>query len=56
MESIIRKVNVGQVQFRNFYFSWGFYFSASTLSYKKIFKYFSNEKIINFKTDKILIG
>ncbi|GAA0747221.1 hypothetical protein [Clostridium oceanicum] len=50
MELIARKVNVGQLQFKNYYFSWGFYFSARTLSYKKIFKYFSNEKITNSKT------
>ncbi|MFD3157668.1 hypothetical protein ACFIJ5_12505 [Haloimpatiens sp. FM7330] len=44
MKNLIRKENVKQNKFFNFYFIWGyFYFSASYLFYKKIIKFFSNE-------------
>ncbi|WP_392486495.1 hypothetical protein ACER0A_006020 [Haloimpatiens sp. FM7315] len=55
MKSNFGKVNVGQLEFKNFYFSWGFYFSAGVLSYKKIVQYFSNENILNFRPLKFLV-
>ncbi|WP_168198187.1 hypothetical protein [Crassaminicella thermophila] len=42
MEKLIRKENVEQF---NSYFSWGYYFSAGYLFYKKIKMFLSNEYI-----------